>query len=105
MERCTRGQLCRAHDGVRMSTPEDRSALVDKLLREHDQAATELAKLSPQETLILCYTAKGLDVKEVARLLDLSQHTVADHRKRILKKLGVSRACEAAVLAAKAGIV
>ncbi len=68
-------------------------------------AAKGLLKLSKKQTLILVYMAKGLTGQEIADLLGIKYGTVNAYIKIIYAKLGVSTRCEAAVIAAKGGLV
>lgn len=67
--------------------------------------AEEGASLSEKETTVLCLVAKGMTTKEIARLTGASYHTVNDHLKSIYIRAGVGSRVEAAVWAAKKGIV
>ena len=46
--------------------------------------------LTEREIHILTLLARGLSTKHIARELELSWHTVRDHRRAILRKFGVS---------------
>ena len=61
--------------------------------------------LSARETEILRLVAQGRDNTEIARELYLSPSTVKNHVSSILEKLGVDSRVQAAVRAARAGIV
>lgn len=71
------------------------------------QADTQarLARLSRRQREVLVLTSKGMTVRETAAVAGMSPGTVNDHRKAIFRKLDVSSAVEAAVIAAKAGLV
>ena len=49
--------------------------------------------------------AKGYTLPEIAAQLGLSRHTVADYVKKIYRKLNVSSRAEAALEAARRGLV
>ena len=51
--------------------------------------------LTPRELEILQLTAKGLEQKQIAEILDISFATVVTHKKRLFKKLGVHNVAEA----------
>lgn len=51
--------------------------------------------LTPSEQNIIKYTAQGLTSKQLAYELGLSVHTVNNHKKNILHKLGVANMAEA----------
>ena len=65
----------------------------------------ELLSLSTRETEILRLVAQGRDNTEIAQELYLSPSTVKNHVSSILDKLGVDSRVQAAVRAARAGIV
>jgi DNA-binding CsgD family transcriptional regulator len=46
-------------------------------------------KLTTREQEILRYVAEGFSTKDIARILSISAHTVANHRRNILRKKGV----------------
>ena len=58
-----------------------------------------------RETEILQRVAKGFTLPEIAAQLGLSRHTVADYVKQIYRKLNVSSRAEAALEAARLGLV
>lgn len=59
--------------------------------------------MSPRELEILGLAAKGLSVKEMARATSLSVHTVADHRKSLMAKLGASSIADAVSIGYRSG--
>ncbi len=61
--------------------------------------------LNPRETDILQRMAKGYTLPEIAAQLCLSRHTVADYVKQMYRKLNVSSRAEAALEAARRGLV
>lgn len=63
------------------------------------------AHLRPREIDVLRLTAKGLTLPEVADALQLSRHTVSGYLKDIYRKLRVSNRAEAALEAARLGLV
>ena len=52
--------------------------------------------LSSRESEIIIFITKGLSNKEIAKMLNLSVHTVITHTKNIYKKLSVNSRAEAA---------
>jgi DNA-binding NarL/FixJ family response regulator len=62
-------------------------------------------KLSPREGEVLLFLSKGLTAREIAELLNIKWFTVNDHIKSIYRKLNVSSRAEAAVIAAKQGLL
>lgn len=61
--------------------------------------------LSPRETEILGLVAKGFSFGEIAKLLNMSQHTVVAHVKKIYQKLAVHSRGEAVYEAGKMGLI
>ncbi len=62
-------------------------------------------RLSPRETDVLRLVSLGLTNVDIAHALDLSPHTVKTHLDGIMNKLGASNRTQAAVWAAKHGLV
>ncbi len=77
--------------------------------REQRQAvarpAVDEVKLTERETEVLQRVAKGYTLPEIALQFGLSRHTIADHIKQIYRKLNVSSRAEAALEAARRGLV
>ena len=63
------------------------------------------AELNARETEVLQRVAKGYTLPEIAAQLGLSRHTVADYLKKTYRKLNVSSRAEAALEAARRGLV
>ena len=81
---------------------------VVRRVREQSVASEQpedLLALSARETEILRLVAQGRDNTEIAQELYLSPSTVKNHVSSILEKLGVDSRVQAAVRAARAGIV
>lgn len=77
---------------------------------ELSSAKTEIAGtvpklLSPRETEVLTYIAKGFSFNEIAELLGMSAHTVTTHVKRIYQKLAVHSRGEAVYEATQMGLL
>lgn len=68
-------------------------------------ADDEGASLTTREVEVLQLLTDGLDVRAVARHLDLSVHTVRDHVKSAREKLGVHTQLDAVVAAVRLGAV
>ena len=84
------------------------SALIDRLRRqgaERMRGEALRASLSPRELEVLALIAEGHENREIARLLFISRHTVKHHVHTICEKLGVQTRVQAAVRAARAGVV
>ena len=65
----------------------------------------QAVRLTEQETVVLQRVAKGFTLPEIALQLGLSRHTIAEHVKHIYRKLDVSSRAEAALEAARLGLV
>jgi DNA-binding NarL/FixJ family response regulator len=73
--------------------------------RVPDGAPAWLAALTPRETDVLRATARGLSNKEIARELELAEVTIKLHLSAIFRKMGVRSRTEAAMMAAKTGVL
>ncbi len=65
----------------------------------------DLPALSPRENEVLGLIAKGFNFAEIARLLDVSPHTITAHVKNIYQKLAVHSRGEAVYEASKLGLI
>ena len=79
------------------SSPQRQKTLMRQI--EHE------VKLTERETDVLQRVAKGYTLPEIAQQFGLSRHTIADHIKQIYRKLNVSSRAEAALEAARRGLV
>jgi len=68
-------------------------------------AAAAEAGLTPREAEVLGMVAKGFSFAEVARLLEMSPHTVTAHVKKIYQKLAVHSRGEAVYEASRMGLL
>ena len=64
-----------------------------------------LEELTPRELEVLQHLAEGLSNKAIAQALQISEHTVKYHVNAILGKLGARSRTEAAIRAARAGLI
>jgi pimeloyl-ACP methyl ester carboxylesterase/DNA-binding CsgD family transcriptional regulator len=74
----------------------------------HNESVPELDRASPltsRETEVLRLVATGMNNKEIASTLVLSEHTVHRHVANILRKLAQSSRAAAATTAARAGLI
>jgi DNA-binding NarL/FixJ family response regulator len=62
-------------------------------------------ELSPREVQVLNELAKGLANKEIADILNITEHTVKDHLKNIMAKLRAADRTEAVTTAIQRGII
>ncbi len=61
--------------------------------------------LSPRETEVLTYIAKGYNRKEIAKILDLSANTIARYIRDVYHRLNISNKAEATVEACRLGLI
>ncbi|MEK6806445.1 MAG: response regulator transcription factor [Pseudomonadota bacterium] len=84
-------------------------AIAQRLLRVFQAGTRPNAsadeKLSARETEVLTLLAKGLPLAELAEKLGITRNTSASHVKAIYRKLNISTRAEAALEAARMGLV
>ncbi len=68
-------------------------------------SAAPAQSLSPREIEVIAMLAEGLGNKVIGARLGISEHTVKSHVASIFAKLGVSTRAEAAVSAARLGLI
>lgn len=61
--------------------------------------------LSVREESVLSCLARGMNSREIAASLGLSPHTVANHRSRLMRKLGLHRVAQLSLYAASRGLL
>ncbi len=66
---------------------------------------TFVSPLTPRETEILNYMAKGHLNKQIANMLDISEQTIKNHVTSILRKLDANARTQAVITAVKRGII
>ena len=69
------------------------------------EAQNDAPQLTPREEQVLRELAKGLANKQIADALSITEHTVKEHLKHIVRKLGVSDRTEAVMVAVRRGII
>jgi DNA-binding NarL/FixJ family response regulator len=79
--------------------------VASKLLQRVRQPTTEVEALTPREQEVLELMARGLQNKEIAAALAISQRTVKFHVSSIMGKLGAGNRTEAVAMAAQQGLV
>ena len=62
-------------------------------------------QLSDRELEVLKHVAEGLSNKEIASVLEISNHTVARHVTNIMRKLDAANRAQAATMALRAGVL
>jgi len=92
--------------GDSMISPRIAAPLVGRLRHVPEtESPLESAQLTSREREVLELVARGLDNAEIAEALQLSQHTVKNHVSSILGKLQVENRIQAAVRAARGGLI
>lgn len=66
---------------------------------------SDLASLTGRQLEVLRYLASGQSVKEIARMMHLSEKSVDSHKYRIMTKLGIHDRVELARLAIREGLL
>lgn len=66
------------------------------------EARIESAALTPRETEVLAWIAKGKTNRDIAEILGMSPRTVNKHLEHVFEKLGVETRAAAAALASRA---
>ena len=64
-----------------------------------------VSPLTPRETEILNYMAKGYLNKQIAHILDISEQTIKNHVTSILRKLDANARTQAVITAVRRGII
>jgi len=93
------GDIRRVSQGASLLDPAVTQQIFERL-RESEQEAARLAKLSPQERRILDLIAEGQSNRQIAAEMFLAENTVKNYVSNLLSKLGMRRRTEAAVYAA-----
>lgn len=70
-----------------------------------EEQSAERPALTAREREVLALLATGLDVRGIAKRMTLSVHTVRDHVRAVLAKLGAQSQLEAIVNASQLGLV
>jgi DNA-binding NarL/FixJ family response regulator len=78
--------------------------LMKQFRLENESKESMLLELTPREHEALKMIARGYSVKESAKLMNISHHTVSGYIKEIYRKLHVNSRAEAAALATRMGL-
>ncbi len=101
-------RLAAALDGILRGEPPLSPAIAQRLLRAFNTPPApdrEPQTLTEREREVLVLVSKGCRLPELAQRLGISRHTVSDHLKNIYRKLKVNSRAEAALEAARLGLV
>lgn len=79
--------------------------LKDFLNSTQNEEKSIFGSLSPREREVLQLIGEGKGIKEIASLLFISEKTVDSHRRKIMKKLGVTNIVELLKIAIREGFV
>lgn len=93
--------------GQSMISPVMASTLLDELRRANDPdpEAVRRRRLSDRELEVLRLVARGMNNRDVARRLEISENTVKNHMRSILEKLKLRSRTEAAMYAVRENLV
>jgi len=97
--------------GINNGDPPLSPGVTRRLLRHYseNESVTHIKQktphLSPRESEVLIYIAKGLSRKEVSRLLSISDSTVAGYIRDIYRRLNISCRADAAIQACRMGLI
>lgn len=102
-----RQAILRAMDGEMSFSPDVRQRLaVDSVSRRFSVSSdSPLTALTGRQLEVLRHLANGASVKEIARLMHLSQKSVDSHKYRIMHKLGIHDRVELARFAIREGLI
>jgi DNA-binding NarL/FixJ family response regulator len=78
--------------------------VVARMMRSRSQAI-DGPRLSPRELEVIMMIAAGDSTGGIAHSLGLSQHTVRNHTRNLLTKLGAHSKLEAVVIATRTGLI
>lgn len=92
--------ICEAHAGTLPISPQAANVLVGQ--QKSESGRTEL---TPRETEVLTYIARGYTNKEMSAALGLGVRTVETHRENLIKKTGLSTVAELTRYAVSQGYV
>ena len=100
-------QLMRDLRGILDGSPPLSPPIARRIMKLAKQAPAALLStpLSAREDEVLTLIAKGLNRKEIGKLMGVSIHTVASHVGEIYSKLDISSRAEASVEALRRGLI
>ncbi len=100
-------QLRRIDEGMPPLSPSIARRMLTQLRQRSGLGTTRVPEtaLTPRETEVLSCIGRGLRVSETAGILGLAEQTVAGYVKTLYRKLNISSRAEAALEAARRGLV
>lgn len=100
-------QLIRDLIGILNGAPPLSPPIARRIMRlaKQEPVVALTVPLSVREEEVLTYIAKGLNRGEVAKVLNVSSHTVTSHVRSIYSKLDISSRAEATVEAIRRGLI
>jgi two-component system, NarL family, response regulator DevR len=108
VERFELKQAIRAvNRGEAVVSPSITSKLLDRMRTKSEPSATAVDRpiLNEKQTLILRLISEGYSNREIATRVHLSENTVKSHLQEIFARLGVRNRVEAAIRAARDGLI
>lgn len=81
------------------------SQIVRDLVHQRVEGAMENAVLTSREKSVLQLLAQGKSSKEIAHLLEISVHTVINHRSNLMRKTGLRKVAQLALYAVEIGLL
>jgi DNA-binding NarL/FixJ family response regulator len=93
------------HAGGSLLQPVVASKLLRQVSQPQQQSTTAIETLTPREFEVLQLLAQGLQNKEIAAELVISERTVKFHVSSIMGKLGAGNRTEAVTIAAQQGLI
>ena len=93
------------HGGQSLISPSMASKLLNEfaamIKKEEEKQQTPAPRLTPREMEVLQHVAKGMNNREIAKELYISENTVKNHVRNILEKLHLHSRMEAVVYAVR----
>ena len=97
------------HSGQSLISPSMASKLLTEfasmIRKEEEKAHLPAPRLTPRETEVLQHVAQGMNNREIAKTLFISENTVKNHVRNILEKLHLHSRMEAVVYAVREGVI
>ncbi len=91
--------------GIISGIPPLSPAIAIKLIDYFSVPATDEVSLTTRESAVLQHIAKGMNSKQVAKILGITHNTVSGYVKTVYRKLGISSRAEASIEAYKRGLL